>query len=144
MTPEQAIRARLLATPAVTAIVASRIYEIAAPESPTVPLIVIRLVSEPVEYHLRGPVGTITTGVQIDGYVSERAISASDDPGANLNALGAAIDASLSGQVFTAGSPASIQVTGVFRRNRMKPPRAADELRYLRVIQDYIVWSKVQ
>lgn len=141
MTPELAICARLLATSAVTAIVSTRVYEIALPQSPRLPAVRVQLVSDPVGYHLRGPDGASRSRVQVDAYVDERATTSVLDPGATLNALGDAIDDCLSGQVFTAGSPISIRVTGVFRQDRTKL-REPDELRYLRVMQDYIVWSK--
>lgn len=141
MTSELAICARLLATSAVTAIVGTRVWEIALPQEPTLPAIRVQLISDPVGYHLRGPDGASRSRVQVDAYVSERAASAVDDPGANLNVLADAIDDCLGGQVFTAGSPIEIRVTGVFRQNRSKM-RETDELRYLRVMQDYIVWSK--
>jgi len=141
VTPELAVCERLAATTAVTAIVLQRIYEIVLPESPTLPAIRVQLISDPVGYHLRGPDGAHRSRVQVDAYVSERAVSVSDDPGANLNALAKAIDDCLSGKVFTVGSPVEIRVTGVFRQNRSKL-REPDELRYLRVMQDYFVWWK--
>lgn len=141
MTPELAICDRLAETTAVTTIVGTRIYEIALPQEPTLPAIRVQLISDPVGYHLRGPDGAHRSRVQVDAYVSERATSANDDPGANLNALADAIDACLSGKVFTAGTPVSIRVTGAFRQDRSKK-REPDELRYLRVMQDYVVWWK--
>lgn len=141
MTPELAIITRLAATPAVTAIVAQRIYEIALPQSAIVPAIKVQVIADPKSYHLRGPLKQSRTRVQVDAAVSERAVSVSDDPGANLNALAEAIDDSLSGQTFTVGTPPSLKVTGVFRWDRQKL-RLPEELRYLRVMLDYIVWSQ--
>jgi len=129
-------------TAAVTAIVSTRIWEITLPENPVVPAIRVQIISEPLTYHLRGPNGLRRSRVQVDAYVSERAVSSVDDPGANANALADAIDTCLSGATFSAGgSPAEIEVTGVFRQDR-RVLREPDELRYLRVMQDYIVWSK--
>lgn len=142
MTPELAICERLAATSAVTAIVPSaRIYEFVLPQSPTLSLVLVQLIADPRNYHLRGPSKLNRSRIQVDAYVPERAVSANDDPGENLNALADAIDGSLNGKAFTVGTPVSMRVTGVFQQDRRKL-REPNELRYLRVMLDYVVWSQ--
>jgi len=141
VTPELAICERLLATSAVTAIVSQRIYEMVLPQSPTLSLVLVQLIADPRNYHLRGPSTLSRTRIQVDAYVPERAVSITDDPGAKLNTLADAIDGSLNGQTFTVGDPVSMRVTGVFQEDRRKL-REPDELRYLRVMLDYIVWTQ--
>lgn len=66
MTVEEAIRARVLAIPAVVAAVGSRVYTLTFPQNPTWPAIRIQEVSEVEEYHLRGPIGIRRARVQLD------------------------------------------------------------------------------
>lgn len=130
----------MAATTAVTAIVSNRIYEIVLPQSATLAAIRVQLIADPRNYHLRGVSKLSRTRIQVDGYVPERAVSPNDDPGANLTALADAIDGCLSGKAFSVGTPVSLKVTGVFQQDRRKL-REPDELRYLRVMLDYVVWS---
>jgi hypothetical protein len=84
-------------------------------------------------YHLRGAIDVTRARVQADcfavGYSSALAVAD-------------AVDTALSGQIFFAGgSPPLIKVVGCFRQSRMATYEA-DELRCVRVMQDYDVWSK--
>lgn len=141
MTGELAVIERLEDTEAVTDIVEDRIYELMLPQSPTLPSIVVQVVSDPKSYHLRGPDRHSRTRVQVDCYVSETPLTEDDDPGDTLMTLEQAVDDALSGEVFTVGGSPGAQVTGVFRVARQKL-RDTDELRLLRSMQDYIVWWK--
>lgn len=141
MTGELAVIERLEDTAAVTDIVEDRIYELFLPQSFTAPAIVVQVVNDPKSYHLRGPDAHSRTRVQVDCYVSEVPLTDDDDPGATLMTLEQAIDESLSGQVFTVGGSPGGEVTGVLRVDRRKM-RDPDELRLLRVMQDYVVWWK--
>lgn len=142
MTGELAVIERLEDTAAVTAIVEDRIYDVELPQSTDYPAIVVQVINDPKSYHLRGPNAHSRTRVQVDCYVSKDPITDDDDPGATLTTLEQAIDESLSGQVFTVGGSPGGEVTGVLRVDRRKPPPSADELRLLRVMQDYVVWWK--
>lgn len=138
MTVELAVIERLAADAAVIALASGRIYEMYLPQSPTLPAIVVQLIDEPTQHHLRGRNNAARARVQVDGYVDE----AADDPGGQRTALGEAIDAALDGQTFSIGTPAEIVITGAFRVDKRNLGENKDELRLLRVMQDYIVWSR--
>jgi hypothetical protein len=142
VTGELVVIKRLLATSAVTAIVVGRIYKVVLPQSPTLPAIVVQVVSDPRSYHLRGTQKLCRTRVQVDAYVSEVATTAAPDPGGKLTTLEEAIDGALNGQAFTVGSPVEARVSLVTQEDR-RHFREAEELRQLRTMLDYAVWWKV-
>lgn len=141
MTVEVAICEQLLAASGLTALVGSRIYHVKLPQKPTLPAVRVQLIDEPRDYHLRGVHGSTRALVQVDAYAAEVSATAGYDPKATVDAVAAAIDAALSGQRFTNGSPATIEITSCFRDAR-RPLYDADDLRLLRVSQDYRVVSK--
>lgn len=132
MTPEGAVRAHLVATSAVTAIVSSRIYLDRAPQTPTSPYVLVRLVTDPGDYHLRGADRLTRARVQVEACADE---SATTRP--TVDALVAAIDAALSGQAFDVSERSVMVALRADRRALYEP----DELRILRIIADFIVWS---
>jgi hypothetical protein len=140
MTPEEAIVDRLEQDGAVAAIVGDRVYNFMLPQSPILPAVRVYSIGDPPQqYHLRGPDALIAGRVQIDAIVDGRT---SSDPWGTAWQLAEAIDAALSGQVFTdAGSPPSVRVRAMFRKTRM-PIYHPEELRQFKVIQDYEVWSQ--
>ena len=135
MSAEVAIRARLLATAGVTTIASTRIWQLKLPQSPVFPAVRLQLVSEPLGYHLRGPDGAIRARVQVDAVTQEVSGGATYT---QADSLADAIDAALSGQVFTISG---IRVTGCLRDNR-RPLYNPQELREIAIAQDYIVWWK--
>jgi hypothetical protein len=135
---EEAVREHLLAAAGVSALVGTRVYMLRLPQHETLPSVRVQLVDEPKNYHLRGPSGATRARVQVDAY-AEAAGGA--DPYATATAVADAVDAALSGQVFNAGSPVSLRITGAMRDGR-RPFDEPDELRQVRVSQDYIVWSR--
>ncbi len=139
MTVEQAIVARLRSDVGVTAIASTRTYQMKLPQSPTLPAVLVQLINEPVGYHLRGAVGLRRSLVQVDAFANEYD-AANPDPYATATQLADAIDAALSGQIFTdSGSPPSVSVTAVSRESRI-PMYDPDEVRIVRVMQEYAVW----
>lgn len=137
MTVEQATLEHLKADSAVAALVGARVYQLKLPQKPTLPAVRVQLIDEPVRYHLRGSVAVMRARVQADSYAAE---ASGSDPYASVTALAAAVDAALSGQRWSDdGSPVTIEVTGCFRQNRMVLYEA-EELRLVRVMQDYYVF----
>ena len=131
---------RLLATSAVTALVSTRIYALKLPQDPVTPAVRVQLIDEPSEYHLRGDVGLTRARVQTDCYVKENV--SGGNPYGRANTLADAVHVALSGQTFqNAGSPAEIEVSGCFRASRIVMYESA-EFNAVRVMQDYIVWSR--
>lgn len=126
----------------VIALVGSRVYVDKVPQSPTTPLVLVQLVHEPTDYHLRGGI-TDRARVQVDAYVAES--DAPSDPYGTVMALADAIHgddagSGLSGWVGAIGSPA-FTVTGILRIVRVRGYEP-DDLRLLRQRQDYWVHFK--
>jgi len=71
MTAVVATRNRLLATSAVTAIVATRIWSPILPQAPVLPAIQLQLIDEAPTKHLRGPDAMRPARVQADVWVRE-------------------------------------------------------------------------
>lgn len=140
MSPEEAVRARIMTVAAVTAIVDSRVYMHKLPQSPVYPNVLVTLVTpEDTEYHLRGEVGLKKVRVQVDAYA--RGISGVD-PYAMASTLAQAIHgdgegSGLSGFSGDIGSPA-LRIFLITRLSR-RPDYDPEELRVLRMSQDYQV-----
>lgn len=142
MTPEEAVATRLLDIAAVTAIVSTRVYVEKLPQKPTSPVVLVQLVHEPTDYHLRGGLRD-RARVQVDAYVAE---AAGEDAYAKVMALADAIHgddagSGLSGWRGEIGSPA-LTVTGILRIDRMRGYESA-ELRLWRQRQDYWVYFRM-
>lgn len=133
MTVEQAVVEHLAADGGVAALVSTRVYQLRLPQSRTLPAVRVQIIDEPILYHLRGAAGIAGARVQVDAFATEQAYS-------TAVTLGEAIDAALSGQTFSVGSPA-FEVVGVFRLDR-RVMYEADELQLVRVLQDYWVWAR--
>lgn len=137
MSPEQAVADIVLGLPAVIAIVGTRVYLDKLPPRGTYPSVLVQLVHEPTDYHLRG--GHVQRArVQVDAYAQE----GPSDPYAEVMALADAIHgddtgSGLSGYVGNFGSP-GFSVAGIFRIERVRGYEPA-ELRLLRQRQDYWV-----
>jgi hypothetical protein len=144
MTPEEAVRLRLLQIGAVSALVTSRIYMLKLPQNPTLPAVRVQIIGELDDVHLRGAGGTYQSRVQVDAYVSELGTAAAPDPYATVRNLAAAITGNGAGtglegwQGVIAGT-GPLRITGIFRIDRDSTYEAA-ELRLLRMRQDFRVW----
>lgn len=145
MTVEEAVRTRVAALAAVTAIVGARVYLDALPQSPVYPAVRVQMIDDGASFHLRGPVGTKAARVQVDAYARE---ASGADPYAQAALLASAIEGDgqgpaatgLSGWVGELGSP-PFSVAGAFRvaRTRRFDP---EELRVVTMSQDFIVWYR--
>lgn len=137
MTVEQAVLSHLEADASVAALVGTRLYLLTLPQKPTLPAVLVSLVDDMSGHHLRGPAGTTPARVQVEAVA---AAGSGVDPNAVANGLAEVIDAALDGVKFSVGSPA-LEVSGSFRQLR-QVLYEADELRLVRVLQDYVVWSR--
>lgn len=139
MTVEEAVKDRLESDVAVAAVVSDRVYQLLLPENGTYPAIRVQLIDEPGSSHLRGPNGLTRARVQADAYVE----ATGDDPYAEATELNTRIQAALVDDgPFTAGSPVARQVTGVLPAGPRQVRYEAEERRLVRVMQDFIVWSR--
>lgn len=140
MTVEVAVRAYLLTVSAVTAIVGAganaRIYQLILPMKPTLPALRLQLIDEPIGYHQRGPDGATRSRLQVDAYGSA---AVADPYSAAVVTLSDAVDAALSGQVFTSEG---LRITGCLRNSR-RVGYESEELRIVRCMQDYTIWARV-
>lgn len=144
MTPEQAIRERLLSLVSVTSLVSTRIYQLAIPQSPTWPLILVQLISEPLVTGVDGETTLRRSRVQIDVFVDVR-------PGGNPYTSAVAISDAVHGN-GSAASPTGLQhwkgdvgspafaIKGIERLDR-DVRYEVDADRVIRIRQDYEVWS---
>jgi hypothetical protein len=135
---EEAVRQQLLADAGLAALVGTRVWALVLPEHGDLPAVRVQLVDEPSTYHLRGEDALTRARVQVDAYAEEGAAA---DPYASAQAVADAVHAALSGVRFAVGSPVSREVTGAMRDSR-RVLYEAEELRQVRVSQDYIVWSR--
>jgi hypothetical protein len=139
MRPEVGVRELLVGDGAVGALVGPNVYQLRLPQKVTLPAIRVQLVDEPSAYHLRGTDNLRRSRVQVDAFAAE---ASGTDPYAGAVAVADAIDAVLSGfRGELGGSPPSLFFDAVFRISRM-PMYDADELREVRLMQDYFVWWK--
>lgn len=134
MNVELAVITHLGSTAGVTALVGSRIYKRKLPQSPTLPALVVQLISGPRTHHLRGQSGADRSRVQVDAYVSDSVA----DPDADLEAIGTAVLGAMDGKRFAV---TGMQITGALCVDRGGVYEAED-LRLWRDRQDYVVWSK--
>lgn len=137
MTPEEAVAVRLLDISAVTAIVGPRVYLDTLPQAPTYPLVLVQLVHEPSDYHMRGGLRDVAR-VQTDAYVQDE--SGVDAVGEVLT-LANAINGDDAGSGLSAwrgevGSPA-LTITGIRRIIRVRGYEPDKRLRRQR--QDFWV-----
>jgi len=135
VTVEKAVVARLASDAGVAALVGQRVYQLIMPQKPTLPAVRVQLISDPEFYHLRG--GSVAARARVQTDVFTAAASGYDA----ATTLAAVVDTVLSGAKFTIGSPPEIEITGAFRDNRFVAYEP-DELRMIRVMQDYIVWYR--
>lgn len=146
MTPEEAIRDRLLAISAVTTLVGTRIYQLTLPQSVTWPAIRVQLISLPIEGTVDGKCSLGIARVQVDAFVD---VEAETNPYTAAIALADAIhgnglSASPTGLHNWGGAVGSPPVT-VKRAARLDRDVTyeVDAQRLIRVRQDYQVWAAV-
>jgi hypothetical protein len=140
MTVEEAIAARVADLAPVIALVSGRVYLEKLPQSVIFPAVLVQLVSDPVQYHLRGV--KYRARVQVDAYARE---ASGVDAYADVTELAAAIDgdsrgpaaSGLSGWKGHVGSPPFV-IQGCFRTSRLRR-YDPDELNLLTMSIDYMV-----
>jgi Protein of unknown function (DUF3168) len=142
VTVEEAICQRVESLADVIALAGSRVYLDKAPQGDPYPVVVVQLIDDPDDYHLRGPDGARRARVQVDVYAHESSgVDAYDQAtmlAEAINGDGLGPDATgLSGFIGTIGS-LGLEVTGCFRIDRVRGYEAED-MRELRIRQDYYV-----
>jgi hypothetical protein len=131
MTITDAVSLRLRDDVGVSIHVVGRVYQLKLPQQPTLPAVLVWLVTEPATYHLRGT--SLTTAlVQVDSFAHEYDV-VHPDPCDTAWLVADAVDTALSGAKWTT---APISVQGCFRNDR-RQIYAADELRIVHIMQDY-------
>ncbi len=141
MTIEEAVITRLASLASVTALVSTRIYALKLPQGMVQSAIRVQAIDTNGRPHLRGGGGPQRSRVQVDAFAPERSGA---DPFAAAAALAEAINGDGSGNGLDgwAGTiAATLVVTGALRVDRMSG-YDADELRLVRVRQDYMVGWK--
>lgn len=138
MTPEAAILARIVA---LNTSAGARVYQLKLPQSPTLPAVRVQLVDDLTQAHLRGGGSNLRVArVQVDAYARE---GSGTDPYAEATDLAAEITgddagSGLSGFRGTVSGMA-IESVQVIDRQAMYE---AEELRLVRVRQDFSVWYR--
>lgn len=140
MTITDAICRRLRDDTGLAALVAGRVYQLKLPQQPTLPAVLVWLVTEPATYHLRGT-GLYTATVQVDSFAHEYDVT-HPDPCALAWQVADAVDAALSG-AWWRDAPAGLTVQGCFRSDR-RELYVPDELRVVQMVQEYRVTYGVQ
>lgn len=148
--PEEAVWERLRQIPELTALVGDRIYMLILRQHTQLPAVRVHLIDDVPAFHLRGPIGTFPSRVQIDGYTQFRS---GVDAYAEAVAIGDAIDGDwtpgspepprgLSGwRGEIGGSPPTMYVGAALPIDR-SVTFDAEELQQVRMRFDYIVWWK--
>lgn len=131
-----------MATPA-----GDRVYMLKLPQKPTLPAVRVQRIGSVLDQHLRGPGGQQVSRVQVDSFVSDVG-----DAYAAVTSLADAIRGDGLGPGATGlwgflgelgGSPA-IRVHNIQLDHDGTPDYLFDELRMLRVRQDYLVhWTEL-
>lgn len=139
MTAAEAIRARLLSLPAVTALVGTRVYNQKLPQNLTQPSILVQRVSSAHGMHARGGVSISRARVQVDAITAEGsgydhvAAATAIDEAAHGDGDGSA----LCGWSGSIGSPA-VHVLAVIP-DQVRESYNADVRRQFHVSRDYFV-----
>lgn len=136
MDVEQAVLTHLKANAGVIALAGPRGYLQKFPQDPPTPAFRVQLINESESGHLRGGSKTKPARVQVDSIAAE---GSGIDAYAQASALADAINDTLM-------SKPPIVVGGLELKIPERPTRFStydpDELRIVRIVQDYFIWSK--
>lgn len=143
MSPEEAVVARLLTLPAVTAIAGTRIWLVMLPQSPQTPCVRVQQISRIDQgLHDRGAGGVGWARVQVDavcqwsdggnGYATGRALTEAIH--------GDGRGASASGLLGWLGEVAPLRILGIFSLLDEVAEVDPDELEQIKFRRDYQVW----
>lgn len=111
MTIEQVVADHLEATPAITALVGARIYQLKLKQNTAFPAIRVQLIDDLHGHHFRGANDPAVARVQVDSYGNETGA----DPYATVEHVAAAVSWALDGMRFMS---AGVRVKGVFHDGR--------------------------
>lgn len=136
MSAEVAVVGRLFDEAAVAALVGGRVYQLVLPPGGTLPAIRVQLIDDQQTKHLRGPNGLTAARVQVDAFDKE---ASGADPYVSVSNVAEAVNDALVFEPFAVGS---IRVQCATRVDK-RAMHEADELNQVRILQDFIVWSKV-
>ena len=139
MSPEEFVAERIagLGTDA-----GSRVHMLKLPQRPTLPAVRVQAIGGVEDQHLRGPQGVNVTRVQVDSFAAE-----TGDAYYTVRAMADAIMGEGEGDSasgvwgfigWSVGSPA-IRIANVELVHDGTPTYEADELRLIRIRQDYLV-----
>lgn len=142
MSPEAAIAERIvaLATSAGT-----RVYQLRLPQSATFPAVRVQLITGRRFPHLRGGGADLRMAlIQVDSYARE---SSGADPYEAVTTLAGEINGDDAGSGLSGwagespGSP-GLQITGVLPNGEARPMYEAEDLRLVRMMQEFQVWYR--
>ena len=144
MTVEEAIWTRVAGLTPVTTIT-PRVYLEKVAQGARYPLVLVQLISDPTQYHNRGPINSGIARIQVDATGQE---ASGVNARAQAEDLAAAIDGDgkgklatgLSGFIGPIGST-GLYIQGIFRINRM-PRLTPEEFNTFTMIQEYFVRYK--
>lgn len=140
MTPDVAIRTRLLQITALTDLVVSRIYAVTFPQGVTKPAVRVQQISREEDFHARGPIGIKAARMQVDVVAATKASADAVIEAVHGDGLGDTASG-LSGWMGDLGSP-PFSVRGIFPLDESESYES-DELKQWRVRRDYrLVWSE--
>lgn len=139
MTVEEAVIGRLQELSPLTALVGTRVTQLTLPQGTILPAVRVQLIDELRSYHHRGRTLLLNARVQVDAYAQtySAALAVADavlGDGNGSNASG------LDGWQGSIGSPA-FNIRAVMQEDR-SVLYEADELRLVRVRQDFRVWGE--
>lgn len=137
MTVEQAVADFLADDADVAALVSTRVFQLKLPQGSALPAIRVQHISALDHFHLRGGSIVVRSRVQTDVYADE---ASGGDPYDTAARVAAALHDALNGSVFVTDDE-TLKVTGAFRDDR-RALYEPGELRIVRILQDYIVWSR--
>lgn len=143
MSPEEAVVARLLTVPAVTAIVGTRIWLVLIPQSPVMPCVRVQQISQIDEgLHDRGAGGVGWARVQVDAIAN---LTTGGNGYATVRELTDAIHGDGRGDDATGllgwkGAIAPLEILGIFSILDGVAEITPDALQQIRIRRDYQVW----
>jgi hypothetical protein len=142
VTPAEAVRLRLLAISAVTALISTRVYVLKFPENLSQSAIRVTEISEQEPMHARGSSGLARARIQVDsvGFESSGVDAYSAATALDAAAKGAGDGTGLLGWSWSIGSPA-LEVEAILPAD-VRDLYEASELRRVTRSRDYIVWFR--
>lgn len=135
MTAAEVVRARLLETGAITALIGQRVRTVVLAQNETLPAIRVQRISESEPMHLRGSGSLRRARVQVDSYAASFADARTLDAAVHGDGAG-------SGLCGFAGMVGSAKVHGIFPMD-VQDLYEKDEREFYRVSRDYEVQYSV-